>query len=82
MPVWIVGMVSVCTHTSILSKLYVSHMYSSLCSNYASLKLFKKEIKVMYRMFQKKFKEEVATTSSFLPISNEGVKPGAVVAIL
>lgn len=36
----------------------------------------------MYRMFQKKFKEEVATTSSFLPISNEGVKPGAVVAIL
>lgn len=33
-------------------------------------------------MFQKKFKEEVATTSSFLPILNEGVKPGAVVAIL
>ena len=36
----------------------------------------------MYRMFFEKFKEKVATTSSFLPILNKGVKPGAGAAIL
>lgn len=33
-------------------------------------------------MFFEKFKEKVATTSSFLPILNKGVKPGAGAAIL